>query len=113
MPVIKGLEWTFDTVASTYENLLQNKILHHPIPNLSMLFAAPALCAFQTLRLQYTDIPHLAIGVKFSNEDGTQPFAGYKQILNVIYNKVLTSKSYTVLDIAAEVYRMQSLYGNS
>ena len=37
--------------------------------------------------------------VGMSDEDGTYPFAGYKQILNVIYNRVLTSKSNTVLDI--------------
>lgn len=34
-----------------------------------------------------------------SDEDGTYPFAGYRQILNAIYNRVLTSKSNTVLDI--------------
>ena len=37
--------------------------------------------------------------VGMSDEDGTYPFAGYKQILNVIYNRVLTSKSNIVLDI--------------
>ncbi len=37
--------------------------------------------------------------VGMSDEGGTYPFAGYKQILNVIYNRVLTSKSNTVLDI--------------
>ncbi|MDE7016539.1 MAG: class I SAM-dependent methyltransferase [Lachnospiraceae bacterium] len=37
--------------------------------------------------------------VGMSDEDGAYPFAGYKQILNVIYNRVLTSKSNTVLDI--------------
>lgn len=37
--------------------------------------------------------------VGMSDEDGTYPFAGYKQILNAIYNKVLISKSNTVLDI--------------
>ena len=37
--------------------------------------------------------------VGMSDEDGTYPFAGYKQILNAIYNRVLTSKSNTVMDI--------------
>lgn len=37
--------------------------------------------------------------VGMSDEDGTYPFAGYKQILNAIYNRVLASKSNTVLDI--------------
>ena len=37
--------------------------------------------------------------VGMSDEDGTYPFAGYKQILNAIYNRVLTSRSTTVLDI--------------
>ena len=30
--------------------------------------------------------------VGLSDEDGTYPFAGYKQILNEIYNRVLTGK---------------------
>lgn len=38
-----------------------------------------------------------SVGV--SDEDGTYPFAGYKQILNEIYNRVLTNKSKAVLDI--------------
>lgn len=37
--------------------------------------------------------------VGMSDEDGTYPFAGYKQILNEIYNRVLTNKCDTVLDI--------------
>lgn len=37
--------------------------------------------------------------VGMSDEDGTYPFAGYKRILNEIYNRVLTNKCYTVLDI--------------
>lgn len=38
-----------------------------------------------------------SVGV--SDEDGTYPFAGYKQILNEIYNRVLINKCNTVLDI--------------
>lgn len=37
--------------------------------------------------------------VRLSDEDGTYPFAGYKQILNEIYNRVLTGKGKSVLDI--------------
>ena len=37
--------------------------------------------------------------VGLSDEDGTYPFAGYKAILNAIYNCVLTSSGKTVLDI--------------
>ncbi len=37
--------------------------------------------------------------VGLSDEDGTYPFAGYKQILNEIYNRVLTGKCNAVLDI--------------
>lgn len=37
--------------------------------------------------------------VGISDEDGSYPFAGYKQILNTIYNKVLTGKCHTILDI--------------
>lgn len=37
--------------------------------------------------------------VGLSDEDGTYPFAGYKTILNVIYNRVLDADSKTVLDI--------------
>lgn len=37
--------------------------------------------------------------VGLSDEDGTYPFAGYKQILNEIYNRVLTGKAKAVLDI--------------
>lgn len=37
--------------------------------------------------------------VGISDEDGTYPFAGYKRILNEIYNRVLSSKCNTVLDI--------------
>ena len=38
-----------------------------------------------------------SVGV--SDEDGTYPFAGYKMILNEIYNRVLSSSGKTVLDI--------------
>ncbi len=38
-----------------------------------------------------------AVGI--SDEDGTYPFAGYKQLLNEIYNRVLDSKACSVLDI--------------
>lgn len=38
-----------------------------------------------------------SVGV--SDEDNAYPFAGYKQILNEIYNRVLTGKGRTVLDI--------------
>ena len=34
-----------------------------------------------------------------SDEDGTYPFAGYKTILNAIYNRVLSVSSKSVLDI--------------
>jgi putative AdoMet-dependent methyltransferase len=37
--------------------------------------------------------------VGLSDEDGTYPFAGYKIILNTIYNRVLNASSKTVLDI--------------
>lgn len=37
--------------------------------------------------------------VGLSDEDGTYPFAGYRQILNEIYNRVLTGKGKAVLDI--------------
>lgn len=37
--------------------------------------------------------------VGMSDEDGTYPFAGYKQILNEIYGRVLTGKGRNVLDI--------------
>lgn len=37
--------------------------------------------------------------VGMSDEDGSYPFAGYKQILNTIYNRVLTGKCNTILDI--------------
>jgi len=37
--------------------------------------------------------------VGLSNEDGTYPFAGYKEILNEIYNRVLTGSGHKVLDI--------------
>ena len=38
-----------------------------------------------------------SVGV--SDEDGTYPFAGYRQILNEIYNRVLSSKAKEILDI--------------
>lgn len=37
--------------------------------------------------------------VGLSDEDGTYPFAGYKAILNEIYNRVLSACAKTVLDI--------------
>ena len=37
--------------------------------------------------------------VGVSDEDGTYPFAGYKEILNEIYNRVLTGSGHKVLDI--------------
>ena len=37
--------------------------------------------------------------VCLSDEDGTYPFAGYKQILNEIYGRVLAGRGNTVLDI--------------
>ena len=37
--------------------------------------------------------------VGLSDEDGTYPFAGYKTILNAIYNRVLSVSSKSVLDI--------------
>ena len=37
--------------------------------------------------------------VRLSDEDGTYPFAGYKQILTEIYNRTLASKGKSVLDI--------------
>jgi putative AdoMet-dependent methyltransferase len=39
------------------------------------------------------------MSVGMSDDDGTYPFAGYKQILNEIYKRVLTSKCSTILDI--------------
>lgn len=37
--------------------------------------------------------------VGLSDNDGSYPFAGYKQVLNEIYNRVLMDKCNTVLDI--------------
>ena len=37
--------------------------------------------------------------VGLSDEDGTYPFAGYKAILNEIYNRVLSASAKTVLDV--------------
>ncbi len=37
--------------------------------------------------------------VGLSDEDGTYPFAGYKAVLNEIYNGILSSNAKTVLDI--------------
>ena len=42
---------------------------------------------------------HYDKSVGLSDEDGTYPFAGYRTILNAIYNRVLNSSSKTVLDI--------------
>lgn len=38
-----------------------------------------------------------SVGV--SDEEGSYPFAGYKQILNEIYNRILTDKCNSILDI--------------
>ncbi len=38
-----------------------------------------------------------AVGI--SDEDGSYPFAGYRQLLNEIYNRVLEGKARSVLDI--------------
>ena len=38
-----------------------------------------------------------SVGV--SDEEGTYPFAGYKEVLNIIFNRVLTHPGKTVLDI--------------
>ena len=40
-----------------------------------------------------------AKSVGASDEEGSYPFAGYKQILNEIYNRVLAQKGKTVLDV--------------
>lgn len=37
--------------------------------------------------------------VGLSDQDETYPFAGYKEILNEIYNRVLSGKGRAVLDI--------------
>ena len=37
--------------------------------------------------------------VGLSDEDGTYPFAGYKAILNEIYNRILSASAKTVLDV--------------
>lgn len=37
--------------------------------------------------------------VGLSDEDGTYPFAGYKDVLNEIYNRILSCSGKTVLDI--------------
>lgn len=37
--------------------------------------------------------------VGISDDDGTYPFAGYKQLLNEIYNRILSAGGNTVLDI--------------
>ena len=42
---------------------------------------------------------HYDKSVGLSDEDGTYPFAGYRTILNAIYNRVLNISSKTVLDI--------------
>lgn len=37
--------------------------------------------------------------VGLSDEEGTYPFAGYKQILNEIYSRILIRKAKSILDI--------------
>lgn len=37
--------------------------------------------------------------VEISEEEGSYPFAGYKNILNAIYNRALSASSKNVLDI--------------
>ena len=37
--------------------------------------------------------------VGISDDDGTYPFAGYKTVLNEIFNRVLRASAKTVLDI--------------
>ena len=37
--------------------------------------------------------------VGLSDEDGTYPFAGYRALLNILYNRVLNASAKTVLDI--------------
>ena len=37
--------------------------------------------------------------VGLSNENGTYPFAGYREVLNQIYNGVLSGQGKTILDI--------------
>ena len=37
--------------------------------------------------------------VGISDEEGSYPFAGYKEVLNTIYQRILSSDSKTVLDI--------------
>lgn len=37
--------------------------------------------------------------VGLSDDDNTYPFAGYKKILNEIYNQVLTTSAKRILDI--------------
>lgn len=37
--------------------------------------------------------------VGLSDEEGTYPFAGYRQILNEIYNRILSRKAKSILDI--------------
>lgn len=57
--------------------------------------------------------------VGLSDEDGTYPFAGYKALLNTIYNRVLRASAKTVLDIgfgtgtlAAKLYEQGcTIYG--
>lgn len=39
------------------------------------------------------------ITVGISDDEGTYPFAGYKEVLNIIYQRILDSSSKTVLDI--------------
>lgn len=45
----------------------------------------------------WTDDYDKSVGL--SDEDGSYPFAGYKAVLNAIYNRILSAKAYKVLDI--------------
>lgn len=50
--------------------------------------------------------------VGLSDEDGTYPFAGYKNILNEIYNRVLSRFGMVVLDIGFGTGVKESLSKN-
>ncbi len=51
--------------------------------------------------------------VGLSDDDGTYPFAGYRAVLNTIYNRVLNASAGTVLDIGFGTGTLASkLYGH-